>query len=92
MISRRGFLKLGTAGAGMFLFTKFGFTRRGFPAIPGGTLDPTTIDKYVTQLVIPPVMPPVTAIQNTLYRTIPSTMTSSLSSSSSSRSRLRASR
>jgi len=29
--------------------------------VPGGTLDPTTIPKYVTPLVIPPVMPTSTA-------------------------------
>lgn len=29
--------------------------------VPGGTLDPTTIPKYVTPLVIPPVMPQSTA-------------------------------
>jgi len=29
--------------------------------LPGGTLDPTTIPKYVTPLVIPPVMPKSTA-------------------------------
>src|SRR5512134_1419799 len=28
-------------------------------ALPGGSLDPTSITKYVTPLVIPPVMPPV---------------------------------
>lgn len=29
--------------------------------VPGGTLDPTTVPKYVTPLVIPPVMPPSAA-------------------------------
>jgi len=29
--------------------------------VPGGTLDPTTVPKYVTPLVIPPVMPKSTA-------------------------------
>src|SRR6266496_2513815 len=29
-------------------------------ALPGGSLDPTSIPKYVTPLVIPPAMPPVT--------------------------------
>jgi spore coat protein A, manganese oxidase len=40
-------------------------TLTGFPAfaqfVPGGTLDPTTIPKYVIPLVIPPVMPASTA-------------------------------
>ena len=29
--------------------------------VPGGSLDPLTIPKYVQPLVIPPVMPPATA-------------------------------
>jgi len=33
--------------------------------LPGGTLDPTTIPKYVTPLVIPPVMPATTATRGT---------------------------
>jgi hypothetical protein len=33
-------------------------------AIPGGSLDPTTILKFVTPLVIPPAMPLTTAINN----------------------------
>ncbi len=57
MISRRAFLKGSAVGAGTFLFTKFGVIRRAFPAIPGGSLDPTTIPKYVMPLVIPPAMP-----------------------------------
>jgi bilirubin oxidase len=57
MISRRAFLKWSALGAGTCLVTKFGVIRRAFPAIPGGSLDPTTIPKFVTPLVIPPAMP-----------------------------------
>ncbi len=37
-------------------FIAFGSSALAAP-LPGGTLDPTTIPKYVTPLVIPPVMP-----------------------------------
>lgn len=58
MTTKREFLRISTlAGAGTFLFTKFGFIRRAFAAIPGGTLDPASITKYAMPLVIPPAMP-----------------------------------
>ncbi len=59
MVSRRGFLKLGgVAGAALILTTRFGGIKRVFAApIPGGTLDPLTVPKFVTPLLIPPVMP-----------------------------------
>jgi spore coat protein A, manganese oxidase len=34
-----------------------GGTKRAWAAIPGGTLDPADVTKYVTPLLIPPVMP-----------------------------------
>ncbi len=59
MISRRDFLKLGAAvGGGLFLSSKIGNVRRVLAApIPGGTLDPLAVPKYVTPMLIPPVMP-----------------------------------
>ncbi len=59
MRTRREFLKIGTAGgAGFYLVSKFGLPSRVFAqAIPGGTLDPTSIVKYAMPLVIPPAMP-----------------------------------
>ncbi len=59
MVSRRGFLKLGgAAGAALILTTKFGGIKRVFAApIPGGTLDPLSVPKFVTPMLIPPVMP-----------------------------------
>jgi spore coat protein A, manganese oxidase len=57
MLSRRQFLKWSASGAGTLLFTKFGFIRRGFPAIPGGSQDSATIPQYAMPLIIPPAMP-----------------------------------
>jgi FtsP/CotA-like multicopper oxidase with cupredoxin domain len=57
-ITRRRFLRYGAgAGAGLILW-RFGSTSHALALpIPAGTLDPTTIPKYVTPLVIPPAMP-----------------------------------
>jgi FtsP/CotA-like multicopper oxidase with cupredoxin domain len=57
-ITRRRFLQYGAgAGAGLILW-RFGAAGKVLAMpIPGGTLDPTTIPKYVTPLVIPPAMP-----------------------------------
>jgi hypothetical protein len=58
MINRRSFLKVsGLAGAGLFLPSHLRL-RRGFRLQgPGGSLDPTSVPKYQTPLLIPPVMP-----------------------------------
>ncbi|MBI3561627.1 MAG: multicopper oxidase domain-containing protein [Gammaproteobacteria bacterium] len=58
MITRRGFLKLTAAATGgICLYSKFGLPALAYAAIPGGTLDPTTIAKYQMPLFIPPAMP-----------------------------------
>jgi len=58
MISRRDFLKLSGAGILSLYAASHGkFTLRAQAAIPGGTLDPLTLPKFVTPLLIPPVMP-----------------------------------
>jgi spore coat protein A, manganese oxidase len=58
MFTRRQFLKISTtAGAGMLLSSRLPFPRRAYAAIPGGSLDPILIPKYVMPLVIPPAMP-----------------------------------
>ena len=58
MISRREFLKLSGAGILSLYAASHGkFTLRAQAAIPGGTLDPGSVDKFVTPLLIPPVMP-----------------------------------
>ena len=38
-----------------------------FAQIPGGTLDPVNVPKYVTPMLIPPVMPPAGKIMNADY-------------------------
>lgn len=59
MVTRRDFLKAGTlGGSGLYLASKFGFIQRAFTqAVPGGSLDPYTIPRFVTPLFIPPAMP-----------------------------------
>src|SRR5690242_11767658 len=57
MLTRRQFVKAGVVvGAGALVPAAVG-TRGALAAVPGGTLDPTTIAKYVTPLFIPPEMP-----------------------------------
>ncbi|MDH5247186.1 MAG: twin-arginine translocation signal domain-containing protein, partial [Betaproteobacteria bacterium] len=57
MLNRRGFLKYtGGTTLALFAYNKFG-VREAVAAIPGGTLDPATIPKFVTPMLIPPVMP-----------------------------------
>jgi FtsP/CotA-like multicopper oxidase with cupredoxin domain len=59
--SRRTFIKwVGGASAGFYLLGRLPGMSAPVAlgaAIPGGTLDPTTIPKYTTPLLIPPVMP-----------------------------------
>jgi FtsP/CotA-like multicopper oxidase with cupredoxin domain len=56
--TRRQFLRLAAVtGGAVFLPWQIG-VGRVFAQVPGGTLDPAGIAKYVTPLVIPPVMPP----------------------------------
>jgi len=58
MLTRRTFFKLtGASTIGWYAATRFGWVQRAMAAIPGGTLDPAAVDKYVTPLLIPPVMP-----------------------------------
>jgi spore coat protein A, manganese oxidase len=70
MLTRRQLLKAGAIGGASLLLPaglRPGILRPASvlaDAIPGGTLDPTTIPKYVTPLVIPPAMPRQAAIQN----------------------------
>lgn len=58
MISRRDFLKLSGAGVlSLYAATHGKFSLRAQAQIPGGTLDPLSVPKYMTSLLIPPVMP-----------------------------------
>jgi spore coat protein A, manganese oxidase len=68
MTTKREFLKRSAlAGAGSFLLTRFGFIRRAFAEMSGGTLDATSITKYATPLVIPPAMPKTSGGQVDYY-------------------------
>ena len=58
MKSRRRFLKFGAAaGVGAYAAAKFGGIPSVFSQVPGGTLPPDAIPKYVAPLIIPAAMP-----------------------------------
>jgi len=58
MITRRDFLKLSGAGVlSLYVATRKGFVLKGQAQIPGGTLDPISVPKYQTPMLIPPAMP-----------------------------------
>jgi FtsP/CotA-like multicopper oxidase with cupredoxin domain len=63
--TRRHFIKLGAAaGGGCYVSTKIGGVRYLLRAqIPGGTLSPLGVPKYLTPMLIPPVMPRAATIQ-----------------------------
>jgi len=57
MISRRSFLAYsGGTALTLYAYNKFGL-KEAVAAIPGGTLIPASVAKFVTPLLIPPVMP-----------------------------------
>ena len=58
MFSRRTFLKYtGGTALTLFAFSKLGGLRQAIAQISGGTLEPISVPKYATPLLIPPVMP-----------------------------------
>jgi hypothetical protein len=59
MLTRRTFVRWTSAGGfGLFLSSKFGAVSKLLAeAVSGSTLNPGTISKFVTPLLIPPVMP-----------------------------------
>jgi spore coat protein A len=58
MLTRRSFLKLtGASTLAWYIATQTGWTQQAMAQIPGGSLDPGDVPKYVTPLLIPPVMP-----------------------------------
>jgi FtsP/CotA-like multicopper oxidase with cupredoxin domain len=64
--SRRTFIAwVGGAGAGFYLFGRLpGLSApTALAQVPGGTLDPTTIPKFQTPLLVPPVMPKAATIE-----------------------------
>jgi spore coat protein A len=64
MITRREFLRASAYAGGSLILLRGTAPRPAWAAIPGGSLDPTAVPKYVTPLVVPPVMPMTTALQN----------------------------
>jgi spore coat protein A, manganese oxidase len=59
-ISRRTFIAwVGGAGAGFYLFGRLpGMSAPvALAQVPGGTLDPNEVAKFVTPMLVPPVMP-----------------------------------
>jgi len=60
MATRRDFLKAGAlGGSGLYLASRFGFIQRTFSqVVPGGSLDPFGIARFITPLFVPPAMPP----------------------------------
>jgi spore coat protein A, manganese oxidase len=68
--TRRQFIKLTGAGTlGFFVATRSGWVQRALAQIPGGTLDPHDVPKYVTPLLIPPVMPKAGTIKTKAGKT-----------------------
>jgi FtsP/CotA-like multicopper oxidase with cupredoxin domain len=60
--SRRDFLRIAGAGAGLVFVGRIGGQSFTIPVaattgVPGGTLDPTAVAKFGTPMLIPPVMP-----------------------------------
>ena len=65
MVTRRDFLKLSGAGILSLYAAAHGrFLPRAFAHIPGGTLTPGDIPKYLTALLVPPVMPKAGTIRS----------------------------
>jgi FtsP/CotA-like multicopper oxidase with cupredoxin domain len=63
MVTRRTFLSYcGGTTLALIGYSKFGI-RQVLAQIPGGTLDPGIVPKYVTPLLIPPVMPKAGTVQ-----------------------------
>ena len=69
MITRRDFLKLSGAGVlSLYAASRGKFTLRAQAQIPGGTLDPLSVPKYQTPMLIPPVMPKSGKIQQKMAK------------------------
>ncbi|WP_206062854.1 hypothetical protein [Nocardioides piscis] len=59
LFGRRTFIRAAAGvGAGFVLYSKMpGGATQALAAIPGGTLSPEEIPKFVSRLLVPPVMP-----------------------------------
>jgi len=71
MATRRRFLKLVTAsGVAVYFTPKLGLWSVMEAQVPGGTLSPGAVAKFVTPLVIPPAMPVAASDATTDYYSI----------------------
>ena len=71
MLTRREFMKIGAAGAALYLTTRIGgVTRVAYAQIPGGTLDPLSVPKYQTPMLIPPAMPRAGKVKQKMAKNI----------------------
>ena len=71
MITRRDFLKLtGGSTVAWYVATQSGWIQRAAATVPGGTLDPGSVSKFVTPLLVPPVMPRAGTIAATFSRRV----------------------
>ena len=53
MPTRRDFLRLtGASAVGWYVATQFGWTQHAIAQIPGGTLDPQTVPKFRTAMLM----------------------------------------
>jgi len=58
MATRRKFLAYtGATSLALYGYDRFGVKQAYAASIPGGTLDPAAVSKFVTPLLVPPVMP-----------------------------------
>ncbi len=65
MITRRQFLKASAGtGAAFLTSSRLGVSKAGAAPLPGGTLSPALIAKYVSPLLVPPAMQPTAVIQS----------------------------
>jgi FtsP/CotA-like multicopper oxidase with cupredoxin domain len=56
-LTRRGFLKISMGAGGALILPPWLAGHEALAQIPGGTLDPLSVPKYQTRMLIPPVMP-----------------------------------
>jgi spore coat protein A, manganese oxidase len=59
-LSRRDFVRIASTGVGLLFVGRVGGRAFATPVaaqVPGGTLDPLTLPKFVTPLLVPPAMP-----------------------------------
>ena len=62
-LTRRGFLKISIGAGGALILPGWMAKYAHAMPIPGGTLDPATVTKYATPMLIPPVMPKAGSLQ-----------------------------